>query len=252
MTRARGPEWRRPETGPTSNLAPPSSALAVCAHPDDAEFFVAGTFARWSAAGTACSYLVLTDGSKGSWDTAGGQELTALRQREQREAARLAGVHDVVFAGFEDGFLSEAAGVREAIVRCIRDRRPAVVCGHDPWTRYRLHPDHRAAGWATCDAVVAAREPLVWPAAGEAHRPDVLLLFDTDTPDHFEDVTSTLGVKMAALLAHTSQLRSTMGATGPGDAVGIDAFKQRIVEWCAELGAPAGFDAGESFHRVDP
>ena len=77
------------------------------------------------------------------------------------------------------------------------------MLGHDPWRRYRLHPDHRHAGWLTLDSVVAARDPFFFPAHGIAHhRPSTLLLFEADEPDHLEDIVGFEATKLAALLEH--------------------------------------------------
>lgn len=214
---------------------------------------MAGTFAKWAAAGTECTYVVLTDGSKGSWRAGGGESLVEARRREQRAAAAAAGVGEVVFCGFEDGFLTDDLATRRAVAEVIRQVRPEVLLTHDPWKPYRLHPDHRACGFVVCDAVVAAREPLVYPDSGlEAHRPEVVLLFETDAADHFEDIGATLPAKLAALAAHASQYESTMGAAGPEDADALAVFDEGIRSWAAEQGAPAGLAFAESFKRLDP
>ncbi|MBX7160269.1 MAG: PIG-L family deacetylase [Acidimicrobiia bacterium] len=241
-------------TGAVSvDLDPPRRAAAFCAHPDDSEFFVAGTFAKWAAAGTECTYVVLTDGSKGSWRPRDGASLVDVREREQRAAAAAAGVGDVVFCGFEDGFLRSDLETRRSVAEVIRRLRPEVVLTHDPWKPYRLHPDHRECGFAVCDAVVAAREPLVYPDSGlDAHRPALVLLFETDDADHFEDVSTTLTAKLTALRAHESQYESTMGAAGADDVAALAAFDDGIREWAAAQGTPVGLALAESFKRIEP
>lgn len=236
------------------NLAVPATALAIGAHPDDVEFGCGGTLAKWAAAGCRIHHLVLTDGSKGTWDPhADLAALVARRQAEQREAARrLAGANagEVIFLGYVDGDLDSGATARSRVARVIRELRPDVVLGHDPWKRYRLHPDHRHAGLLTCDAVVAARDPHFFPEHGiPHHRPHTLLLFEADAPDHVEDVSPTLDRKLAALEAHESQFESTMHATDPAE---LAAFRARITARLAELGAPHGMTAAELFKRIEP
>src|SRR5687768_10132476 len=154
-------------SGWTRDLAVPAVALAVGAHPDDVEFGAGGTLAKWAAAGCTVHHLICTDGSKGTWDAAADlPALIARRQVEQRDAARrLAGARagDVVFLGRVDGDLTADRETVAAVVRAIRTLRPGVVLGHDPWKRYRLHPDHRHAGVLVCDAIVAARDPHFFP-----------------------------------------------------------------------------------------
>ena len=148
--------------GSTSGPLPvPERALAVGAHPDDIEFGAGATLAGWAAAGCEVSLYVCTDGSKGTWDPdTDVAALVATRQAEARAAAEALGATgEVVFGGAVDGELENSRQTRASLVATIRRLRPDVLLGHDPWKRYRLHPDHRAAGYLTCDALVAARDP---------------------------------------------------------------------------------------------
>lgn len=236
----------------TRDLAVPASALAIGAHPDDVEFGCGGTLAKWAAAGCVVHHLVLTDGSKGTWNpNADLPKLVATRQHEQREAAlRLSGdrVGSVTFLGLVDGELDGTLALRGEVARVIRTVRPQVVLGHDPWKRYRLHPDHRHAGLLTCDGIVAARDPHFFKEHALAHhRPEVLLLFEADEPDHVEDVTAWVDHKLAALEAHESQFESTMKAADESE---LEAFRTRIRSRLAALGAPHGLEAAELFKRI--
>lgn len=235
------------------DLPTPTVALAVGAHPDDVEFGGGGTLAKWAADGCVVHHLVCTDGSKGTWDRhADLQELVRRRQDEQRAAQRaLAGERagTVRFLGVTDGELEVGLELRSAIARIIREIRPDVVLGHDPWKRYRLHPDHRAAGFLTLDAVVAARDPHFYPEHGlPHHRPRTILLWEADSPNHVEDVGETLTAKLTALHAHESQFESTMKASGHGD---LAAFDARIGDRLRALGEPHGLAAAEVFHLID-
>jgi LmbE family N-acetylglucosaminyl deacetylase len=237
----------------TIDLAPPSVALAIGAHPDDIEFGCGATLAKWAAAGCVVHHLVLTDGSKGTWDPAADvAALARRRQDEQREAARrLAGERSgsVTFLEYVDGDLENTREARSRVARVIREVRPDVVLGHDPWKRYRLHPDHRNAGLLTCDAVVAARDPHFFPEHGlDHHRPQHLLLWEAERADHVENVVGYVDHKLAALEAHTSQFESTMKAV---DEQQLEQFRARIRRRLAELGAPYGFGAAEVFARID-
>jgi LmbE family N-acetylglucosaminyl deacetylase len=232
----------------------PAVALAIGAHPDDVEFGAGGTLAKWAAAGCTVHHLVCTDGSKGTWDPeADTAALVARRQEEQREAARrLAGdrAGEVIFLGRVDGELDNDLATRTEIVAAIRRLQPEVVLTHDPWKRYRLHPDHRNAGQLVCDAIVGARDPHFFKDLGIAHfRPSALLLFEADAPNHVEDVGATLERKLDALLAHESQFESTMHARG-GDAEQLDAFRSRITTRLADLGRPFGLSAAEVFAAI--
>jgi LmbE family N-acetylglucosaminyl deacetylase len=117
----------------------------------------------------------------------------------------------------------------------IRVIRPNVVLGHDPWKRYRLHPDHRNAGLLAVEGIVAARDPHFFAEQRvEPWRPSALLLWEADEPDYTEDISAVLDAKFAALMAHRSQLRSTMDITDPDDAAQVQRFRDWLVDRSAE------------------
>jgi LmbE family N-acetylglucosaminyl deacetylase len=242
----------------TANLDTPSVALAIAAHPDDVEFQCGATLAKWAAAGCVVHHLILTDGSKGTWDAAADtEELVATRQTEQRSAAQALGAQgDVVFFGARDGELEATIERRGEVARWIRTMKPDVVLGHDPWKRYRLHPDHRQAGWLAIDGIVAARDPHFFPEHGlPSHRPSALLLFEADEPDHVEDVSGHAEAKIAALLEHRSQFETTMYISDGADASAEETrFRTRILDELTEAAAhfsqaPAAEHA-ELFKRI--
>jgi LmbE family N-acetylglucosaminyl deacetylase len=239
------------------NQPAPEVALAIGAHPDDVEFGCGGTIAKWSAAGTVVHHLICTDGSKGSWDpSTDTAALVVTRQAEQRAAAAALGATgECVFLGWPDGELESGLRQRWEVAYWIRRLRPAVVLGHDPWKRYRLHPDHRHAGLLAVEGVVAARDPHFFPEQALAHhRPEALLLFEADEPDHVEDVTGFAAAKLAALHAHTSQLLSTMGIDEGATVAEVEqqrrAFDERVLGRLVERGAPAGVTHAEAFKRL--
>jgi LmbE family N-acetylglucosaminyl deacetylase len=250
-----GPQAGGAEAAPTTDLPVPAVALAVAAHPDDVEFQAGATLARWAAAGCAVHHLILTDGSKGTWDA--GEDparLVARREDEQRAAARrLGGAEDGVrFLRWPDGELEAGLRQRAQVAAAIRQVRPEVVLGHDPWRRYRLHPDHRNAGWLVCDGIVAARDPLFFvELATSHHRPGSLLLWEADEPNHVEIADDTaVAAKVAALLEHRSQFVTTHGITDEGSTDEQARFADRVRSRLAERGALAGAPLGESFRLL--
>ena len=248
----------QPQPGPrlsSYDLPVPQSALAIGAHPDDVEFGAGATLAKWAAAGCTVHHLVLTDGSKGTWNPdADIAALITARRDEQREAARrLSGANagTVIFLDQVDGELDSSLWLRGEVARVIRTLRPAVVLGHDPWKRYRLHPDHRHAGLLACDGIVAARDPHFFRDHGlPSHRPDHLLLWEADEPDHVEDVSHFVTTKLNALEAHESQFESTMKAV---DEAQVQAFRERIetrLSALAQQYGTGGATAVEIFKRI--
>jgi len=236
------------------NLPTPAVALAIGAHPDDVEFQAAATLAKWASQGCVVHHLILTDGSKGTWDV--DEDIAALvetRRAEQRSAAAALGATgEVVMLGEVDGELESGRTQVERVAYWIRTLRPTVVLGHDPWRRYRLHPDHRHAGWLTVDGLVAARDPLFFPDQGvRHHRPETLLLFEADEPDHVEDVTGFEATKIAALLEHRSQYVTTMYINDDDDAgEQLQAFRDRIFARMRRRGEVERVEFGEAFKAL--
>lgn len=232
----------------------PERVLTIGAHPDDAEFGAGATLARWADAGTEIVMCIITDGSKGSWDPhESDQDLIARRQGEQIAAADVLGVGSVVHLGYVDGELRATDELRRELAILIRTHRPDVVLGHDPWQRYQLHPDHRAAGWATVDAVVWAREPRALTDSGiGSHRPKDLLLWSADEPDHLEPITEPwFDRKMTALLCHSSQSATTMGDAAAGERERA-RFAARMQDWHQRSGERLGGPPAETFKRLTP
>ena len=233
------------------DLPTPTSALAIGAHPDDIEFGAGGTLAAWAQAGCRVVMAVMTDGSKGSWDPAEDPAaLVARRAAEQQAAGEVLGAVGVEMLGYVDGELEPSLEVRARVASLIRSYRPDVVLSHDPWARYEIHSDHRAAGWAVVDGVVAARDHLFFPEQDlDHHRPDWLLLWRAAEPDHWEDIETTLDSKLAGLLCHESQHHTTMSSAGSGESE-RRAFGQLIRERAAAQGAAVGLAAAEAFKRI--
>jgi LmbE family N-acetylglucosaminyl deacetylase len=240
------------------DLPTPARALAIGAHPDDVEFGCGGTLAKWAADGCRIFHLILTDGSKGTWDAnVDPAELVVTRRREQIAAASALGgrhVDDVAFLGHVDGELD--SGLRERAEVCFWIRRfaPDVVLGHDPWKRYRIHPDHRHAGLLATEAIVAARDPKFFPEQSyPPHRPHALLLWEADQIHHVESFgEAAIDAKVRALLAHRSQYETTMHIADVDhlDAPANDSvadFRRTIVEEAEKAGRPAGGKTGEAF-----
>src|ERR687887_1188380 len=145
----------------------PKRVLSIHAHPDDQEFTVAGTLAKWARAGSRIITVCLTSGTAGSNESTPADmtraKLAPIREDEQRQACQRLGIKDVVFLGYEDGMLEPSIALRRDVTRVIRRYRPdAVVCG-DPTVRfygnrYLNHPDHRVAADVALDALFPSAE----------------------------------------------------------------------------------------------
>jgi LmbE family N-acetylglucosaminyl deacetylase len=227
-------------------------ALVIAAHPDDADFGSAGTVAGWTAKGIEVSYCIITSGDAGGYDPAVPREqIPAVREAEQRAAAKEVGVDDVTFLGYPDGALEVTHALRRDISRVIRQVRPQRVVCQSPernWQRvFASHPDHLRAGEAALCAVYPdARNPFAHPellAEGLAEwtvsevwmnaAPEALL-------NHWVDVTDAFDRKVAALRAHVSQTEN----------VDVDGL---LRGWLGAQAQAGGLDAGrlaEPFHVI--
>jgi LmbE family N-acetylglucosaminyl deacetylase len=227
----------------------PEVALAVYAHPDDADVACGGTLARWAQAGTAVHLVVCTDGGKGTFDPrVKAKNLVATRAAELEESSAVIGLASVTNLGYPDGELVDSDEFQRVLVEWVRRLKPDVVCGHDPTAvffgqEYFNHRDHRIAGTALLDAVApAAALPLYFPEAGPAHQVSTVLLSGTLEPDEWVDVSDTIERKAAAVECHRTQFSASDGSDGwAGEAV------RRRAE---EEGRRAGAPYAEGFRRL--
>lgn len=224
----------------------PRRALAVYAHPDDADVSCGGTMARWSGAGAEVHLLVCTTGDKGTRDAAVvPQELARRRADEVAAAARATGVASHHFLGYPDGELEDDRRLREELVRWIRRLQPEVVLCPDPSARffgeeYYNHRDHRLVGSAALDAMApVAALPHYFPGAGPAHQVGMVLLSGTLGPTAWVDISPVIEQKVAAVACHRSQF-----------ADGADWVREAVTVRAAEEGSRAGVGFAEGFRRL--
>lgn len=221
-----------------------SSVMIVVAHPDDAEFSSAGTLARFVEEGFDVTTVVCTSGDKGTdRRDITSRELADMREAEQLEASRRLGVQQTEFLRGGDGELTPDLDLRGKVVRMIRKHRPDIVITHDPFRPYALHPDHRAVGTATVDAVYpTARDPLYFPEhldeGFEPHKVAELWLYGSDAPDKFIDISATVDKKVESLKAHASQV-------GTAETLG-----ERIRDRARDRGKDHGVEMAESFKVI--
>ncbi len=223
--------------------------LVVMAHPDDAEFGAAGTVARWAREGRHVSYLILTDGNRGTADPEMTPErLAKIRHDEQRAAAAKLGVREVFFLGYDDGSLQPTLDLRRQITRWIRRCQPAVVVAPDPsrWfagQTYINHPDHRAAGEATLAAIMPSSDTrLIFPElleeGLEPHKVKEIYLTGPAQPDVWVDIGDTFDIKVQALREHASQI---------GDWAEME---EELRQRAHDVARGQAFDLGEAFKYI--
>ena len=224
-----------------------AEVMVVTPHPDDAEYGVAGTVARWTREGKNVIYVVCTNGDKGTSDAnVKPDKLARIRGREQMAAARLLGVREVTFLRHPDQSLEDTPGFRKEIVRLIRIYRPETVVTADPYRRYIWHRDHRITGQVTLDAVFPyARDSLAYPdllqEGLEPHKVREVLLWASEEPNYRCDITDTFDIKLAALRCHKSQV---------GDDLSPD-LRKWLVQRAKDNAQGEDYELAEAFHRVE-
>jgi LmbE family N-acetylglucosaminyl deacetylase len=242
----------RARASTNSNSTKFKNVLGVFAHPDDPDFGAGGTFAKLVKDGARVTYAIVTDGSQGGEDPKQkDSELVAIREKEQKAAARVLGVKKVEFLGYKDGHLSPDLKLRHDIVRMIRKYKPELVITHTPGRVLDgpmggSHPDHLAVGEATLAAVYPdSRNPRAFRSLlKEGLQPHVVkevwIPFWT-SGDHLVDISSTLDLKIAALRKHKSQVSK------PGQEWDFEKFMRKRHR---EVGKKGGYKYAESFKRI--
>jgi len=225
-----------------------ADVLVITPHPDDAEFGVAGTVAKWVAEGKEVVYVVCTNGDKGTSDySVKPEDLAGIREREQRCAAEVLGVREVIFLRHTDQSLEDTPEFRKEIVRLIRMYRPDIVVSADPYRRYIWHRDHRVTGQVVLDAVFPfARDHLAYPDLLEEglkpHRvKEVWLWTIVDNINHRSDITDTFHTKVKALRCHESQVGNSR----------FPDLEERMRQWAKDRAKGAEYELAEAFHREE-
>jgi len=221
--------------------------LFVAAHPDDADFLAGGTVAKLVKEGRETAYVVVTNGNKGSSDpSVRPEQLIALREEEQRDAARVLGVADVRFLGYEDGEVEDTRDLRRDVTREIRRWRPDLIITLNPHRTYNnfpgWHRDHRTTARVVLDCVYPlARDRMAFPELLPEYDPHIVREVYTiqwEQPNLIVDITSTIDLKLAAIRCHASQV---------GD---MGAFQDRMRTRAATLGREKGYAYAEGFSHV--
>lgn len=220
--------------------------LVIAAHTDDAEFGVSGTVAKWIREGKDVVYVICTNGNKGTSDIKlTPEQLVKMREQEQRAAAKLLGVREVIFLGYPDQGLEDTEEFRKDVVRWVRAFRPDIVVTPDPYRRYIWHRDHRICGQVTLDAVYPyARDHLAYPdlfAEGlKPHKVKEVWCFASEDPNQWSDITDTFDIKLAALRCHRSQLGHR-----------FSDVEKWVRQMANDNAKGKEFKLAEAFHRVE-
>ncbi|MFZ5833587.1 MAG: PIG-L deacetylase family protein [Planctomycetota bacterium] len=211
--------------------------IAFGAHPDDCEFKVGGTAAKWAEQGHHVKLVSVTNGDIGHWQMAGGP-LAQRRTAEVKEAAKRLGVTAEVL-DIHDGELLPTLENRQKITRLIRDWKADLVLSHRP---NDYHPDHRYVGVLVQDAAYMVAVPYFCPDTPPLQSNPVFLYYSDNfqkpnpfTPDIAVSIDDVIEKKIHAVDALASQVYE-------GGAMGSEAMMRdrhaddpvKRLEWLAK------------------
>ena len=221
--------------------------MFAAAHPDDPDFLAGGTIARLAKDGREVTYVIVTNGNKGSSDpSATAEQLAPIRAEEQRRAAQVLGVTRVEFLGYEDGEVEDTRELRRDVTRQIRRWRPDLIITLNPHRTYNnfpgWHRDHRITGRVVLDCVYPlARDRLAFPELLPEYGPHnvrEVYVIQWERPGLVIDVTDTMELKLEAIRCHASQI---------GDMKAVEA---RMRNRAVTLGKEKGYAYAEGFDQI--
>ena len=222
------------------------------AHPDDLDWSSGGTTAVWTRQGKEVYYVLTTSGERGEDHARGlvlpAAEMAEIRETEQRRAAAILGVKEVLFLGQPDGRVEPTLAFRDQIVNVIRRLRPHIVISLDPgdWAFdnfYLYHPDHRATALAVFDAIYPAAGTSTYtpqPDAGlPPHKVRQVYFSGSAHPNTYVDITETIELKIQALASHRSQITPS------------ESIAEYVRDFAARYGEKIGCQYAEGFRCLD-
>ena len=196
--------------------------LAMFSHPDDIEVVCGGTLLKYKKQGHKIFLGLVTSGNQGSNEYASREEIGAIREKEQLEAAKFYDA-EVRFLRFNDQRWFDTEEGRIAVLDTMRWADPDVI-----FTSWPGDPsvDHRITGQMVADLMLSLPGKLL--PANESPIQKVPSLFFGDTgaaefiPEVYVDISEELEDKVEALGCHVSQF-----------------------EWMRRVGSLKDFDIGQ-------
>lgn len=206
-----------------------TKVMVVVGHPDDSEFFAAGTLLRLAEAGAELRQLLFTDGDKSFYFWADTSELREIRKSEQRKASARWNAKELRFLGFPDGRLRKSKETVAKAAEAIREWTPDYVLCFDPEYPPRAsHQDHRRSG------------EIAMEACREAKFTGWVLRFATMAPNFVVNVDKVWTERLDLLAVHASQFSGEK----------LKFIQGHIADNAVEQAGDAGFSFGEAFRCV--
>jgi len=230
---------------------PVKTAIAVGAHPDDIEFYMAGTLLLLQRAGWVIHYLTLANGNCGSVEH-DAASTRAIRSAEARAAAKILGAqfHPPLTNDLEILYTLPLLRRVTAVIRAVK---PSLVLTHSPQDYMEDHANtsrlavtaafaRAMPNFKTAPRCAAADfEVAVYHAMPHGLRDG---LRRRVIPAAYVNTTSMHGIKQAALAAHKSQQNWLEVSQG------LNSFLAAMDNMSLEIGKMSGrFKYAEGWRR---
>jgi LmbE family N-acetylglucosaminyl deacetylase len=217
--------------------------MAIGPHPDDIEYYCAGTLAKYKAEGHDIAIVCMTNGEVGSQKLT-KQKTGAIRRKEAEEAADILGVK-FFWLGYPDEFLFNTPEVRLNIIEVIRQFDPDIIITSDK--DLDSHPDHTTTGKIIWDVHVMCAVNKIETKTKACSKIPEIFFMDTIVGVNFEpeiyvDITDYWDIKEEMLKSHNSQAEFLM------DLYGMSMIENCKLQ-CAFRGLQSGCKYAETFRK---
>lgn len=230
----------------------PERVLSIMAHPDDAEFFCAGTLIRLRQLGWEVHIASMTAGDCGSRDLR-PEEIAPLRIAEARAAAAKIRARYHCLEARDLLVRYDPPSIRRT-VELVRQVDPAIVITHPPQD---YMPDHEFTSLLARNAVFGAPAPNFHTdalpcAPATAHIPHLYYSAPAEGKNLFGepasysvaiDISGVIDLKTEMLACHDSQ-RAWLRAQH-----GMDEYLEAMKRWAGEVGRRIGAAYAEGFRQ---
>jgi N-acetylglucosamine malate deacetylase 1 len=232
----------------------PKRAIAIAAHPDDIEFYMAGTLLLLGKIGWEIHYMTLSSGNCGSTKLTPAQT-RAVRRKESKQAARLLGAvyHDSICDDLEVVY---SAPLLRQVAAIVREVAPSIVLTHSPQDYME---DHINTSRLAVTAAFARGMPNFRTSPKRKHvAGDVTIyhamphslrgpLNELIIPELFVNTTSVQDRKRKALAAHDSQ-KAWLDVSQ-----GMDSYLRVMDDFSRTLGEMSlRYEHAEGWRRHNP
>jgi len=206
-------------------------------HSDDAVFYAGGLILKLTKAGKSVTLVTMTDGGLGSEDVLMTSEhLMEIRKEEDQAAGMAMGATKHIYLDFHDGELGRGGAVTAAMVRIIREEKPAAIMAPDPWLMYEAHQDHLNCGFSAEESMIFSKLPLYLPTL-PPHEIKYIIFYNTSRPNQLVNIALEQAQLIKTLSLYPSQFTPEL----------LEQMTQYLNAKGASLGRAHGMKMAEAF-----